>query len=67
MYNDAQLIHAKFTCTKYDLKHDPNLESIRDEPEFQAVVKEIEADMAEQLAQGEVLLSINLMCQIATP
>ena len=35
----------------YDLKHDLNLESIRDEPEFQAMVKEIEADMAEQLAR----------------
>jgi len=35
----------------YDLKHDPNLESIRDQPEFQTMVKEIEADMAEQLAR----------------
>ncbi len=35
----------------HDLKHDLNLESIRDEPEFQAMVKEIEADMAEQLAR----------------
>jgi TolB-like protein/Tfp pilus assembly protein PilF len=33
----------------YYLKHDMNLDSIRDEPEFQAMVKEIETDMAEQL------------------
>ncbi len=33
------------------LKLDKNLDSIRDEPEFQAMVKEIEADMAEQLAR----------------
>ena len=35
----------------YDLKHDPNLESLHDEPEFQAMVAEIEADMAAQLAR----------------
>ena len=35
----------------YDLKHDPTLESLHDEPEFQAMVAEIEADMAEQLAR----------------
>ena len=35
----------------YYLKLDKNLDSIRDEPEFQAMVKEIEADMAEQLAR----------------
>jgi hypothetical protein len=35
----------------YDLKHNPNLESLHDEPEFQAMVAEIEADMAEQLAR----------------
>jgi tetratricopeptide (TPR) repeat protein len=35
----------------YYLEHDLNLESIRHEPEFQAMVKEIEADMAEQLAR----------------
>jgi hypothetical protein len=33
----------------YFLKHDPNLESLHDEPEFQAMVAEIEADMAAQL------------------
>ena len=33
----------------YYLNHDKNLDSIRDEPEFQAMVKEIEADMAVQL------------------
>jgi tetratricopeptide (TPR) repeat protein len=35
----------------YYLKHDPNLESLHDEPEYQAMVAEIEADMAEQLAR----------------
>jgi hypothetical protein len=33
----------------YYLQHDPNLESLHDEPEFQAMVAEIEADMAAQL------------------
>jgi len=35
----------------YYLKHDPILESIHDEPEFQAMVQEIETDMAAQLAR----------------
>jgi hypothetical protein len=35
----------------YFLKYDPILESLHDEPEFQAMVAEIEADMAEQLAR----------------
>jgi tetratricopeptide (TPR) repeat protein len=34
----------------YFLKYDPNLESLHDEPEYQAMVAEIEADMAAQLA-----------------
>jgi tetratricopeptide (TPR) repeat protein len=33
----------------YFLKYDPILESLHDEPEYQAMVAEIEADMAEQL------------------
>jgi TolB-like protein/Tfp pilus assembly protein PilF len=33
------------------LEHDPNLESIRSRPEFQAILKEIQADMAAQLAR----------------
>jgi hypothetical protein len=33
------------------LEHEPNLESLHDEPEFQAMVAEIEADMATQLAR----------------
>ncbi len=36
---------------RYSLKYDPTLESLHDEPEFQAMVAEIEADMAEQLAR----------------
>ncbi len=35
----------------YYLKHDPILDSIHEEPEFQAMVQEIEADMAVQLAR----------------
>jgi TolB-like protein/Tfp pilus assembly protein PilF len=36
---------------RYYLEHDPNLESIRNEPEFQSMLAEIKADMAEQLAR----------------
>jgi TolB-like protein/Tfp pilus assembly protein PilF len=35
----------------YFLEHDMSLESLHDEPEFQAMVAEIEADMAAQLAR----------------
>jgi tetratricopeptide (TPR) repeat protein len=35
----------------YYLKYDPNLKSLHDEPEFQAMIAEIEADMAAQLAR----------------
>jgi hypothetical protein len=35
----------------YFLKHDSALESLHDEPEYQAMVAEIEADMAAQLAR----------------
>jgi tetratricopeptide (TPR) repeat protein len=35
----------------YYLQHDPNLESLHDEPEYQAMIEEIEADMAAQLAR----------------
>ncbi len=35
----------------YELQHKPDLEPLHDEPEFQAMVAEIEADMAEQLAR----------------
>jgi len=35
----------------YYLRYDPTLESLHDEPEFQAMVAEIEADMATQLAR----------------
>ena len=36
---------------RYTLKLDPTLESLHDEPEFQAMVAEIEADMAAQQAR----------------
>jgi TolB-like protein/DNA-binding winged helix-turn-helix (wHTH) protein/Flp pilus assembly protein TadD len=35
----------------YYFRHDPILESLHDEPEYQAMVAEIEADMAAQLAR----------------
>jgi tetratricopeptide (TPR) repeat protein len=36
---------------RFHLLHNPNLESIRDTPEFAAIIEEIEADMAAQLAR----------------
>jgi hypothetical protein len=36
---------------RLQLLYNPNLDSIRDTPEFAAIVAEIEADMAEQLAR----------------
>ncbi len=39
----------------YWLEHEPNLDSIRDKPEFQAMVEEIKADMAAQLARVRVM------------
>jgi len=34
---------------RYRLEHDPNIDSIRDKPEFQAMLDEIKAGMAAQL------------------
>lgn len=39
----------------YYLVHDPALDSIRDEPEFQAMLEEIKADMAAQLEHIRVM------------
>ena len=39
----------------YWLEHDPNLDSIRDEPEFQAMVVEIKADMVAQLVRVRMM------------
>jgi hypothetical protein len=36
---------------RWQLLYSPNLESLHDEPEFQAMIAEIEADMAAQLAR----------------
>jgi TolB-like protein/class 3 adenylate cyclase/Tfp pilus assembly protein PilF len=36
---------------RYDLEHNPNLDSIRNAPEFQTMLAEIKAEMAEQLAR----------------
>ena len=41
----------------YWLEHDPKLDSIRDEPEFRAIVTEIKADMAAQLARVRAIES----------
>jgi TolB-like protein/Tfp pilus assembly protein PilF len=35
----------------YFLKHDPNFDAVRDEPEFQAIVEEVGSDMADQLSR----------------
>ncbi len=40
---------------RWRLLYNPNLEAIRDTPEFAAVVAEIEADMAEQLARVRMM------------
>ena len=39
----------------YQLQHKPDLEPLHDEPEYQAMVKEIEADMAAQLARVQAM------------
>jgi hypothetical protein len=36
---------------RLQLLYNPNLDSIRDTPEFAAIIAEIEADMAEQLVR----------------
>ena len=36
---------------RYFLKYDPILELLHDEPEYQVMIEEIEADMAAQLAR----------------
>ena len=36
---------------RWQVLYNPNLDSIRDTPEFAAIVAEIEADMADQLAR----------------
>jgi hypothetical protein len=36
---------------RFQLLYNPNLDSIRDTPEFAAIVAEIESDMAEQLVR----------------
>lgn len=41
----------------YWLEHDPKLHSLRDEPEFQTIVREIKADMAAQLLRVRALES----------
>jgi len=38
-------------CWWYYLRHDPNFDAIRGEGEFQAMVQELESDMANQLAR----------------
>jgi TolB-like protein/Tfp pilus assembly protein PilF len=45
----------------YWLEHDPKLESIRHEPEFQAMVVEIKADMAAQLVRVRAMQANSLL------
>jgi TolB-like protein/Tfp pilus assembly protein PilF len=49
---------------RYHLEHDPNLESIRNEPEFQAMLADIKADMAEQLARVKALEKEGDVCVV---
>jgi TolB-like protein len=51
----------------YYLEHDPNLESIRDRPEFQAILEEIRADMATQLARVRDLQASGDLPEIPDP
>jgi tetratricopeptide (TPR) repeat protein len=46
-----QAIDEGWRVGPFFLKQDPTLESLHDEPEYQAMVAEIETDMAEQLAR----------------
>ena len=45
----------------YWLEHDQKLESIRNEPKFQAIVAEIRADMAAQLARVRAMQANSLL------
>ena len=51
----------------YYLEHDPNLESIRDRPEFQAILEEIRADMATQLVRVRDLQASGDLPEIPDP
>jgi tetratricopeptide (TPR) repeat protein len=51
----------------YYLERDPNLESLRDEPEYQAMVEEIEADMATQLERVREMLRVGELVLPAEP
>jgi len=46
----------------YFLELDPSLESIRNEPEFQAMLQEIKADMTEQLARVKAMEKEDDVC-----
>ncbi len=47
---------------RHFLEHDPNLDSIRHEPEFQAMLAEIKADMAAQLERLRAMEARFLSC-----
>ena len=47
---------------RYNLEYNLNLESIQNEPEFQAMLAEIKADMAEQLARVRGIEKEGDMC-----
>ena len=47
---------------RYTLEIDPNLDSIRNEPAFQAMVEEVRADVASQLARVREMEPIGKIC-----
>ena len=47
---------------RYHLEYDPNLESIRNEPEFQAMLAEIKANIAQQLARVKAMKKEGDVC-----
>ncbi len=47
---------------RYHLEINPNLDSIRNEPAFQAMVEEVRADMAAQLARVREMAPVAHIC-----
>jgi tetratricopeptide (TPR) repeat protein len=47
---------------RYHLERNPNLDSIRDEPAFQAMLKDVQADIANQLARVRAMESTGEIC-----
>ena len=47
----GSMYHSHLVSWRYSLKHDAGLESLHSEPEYQAIIAEVEADMAAQLVR----------------